>query len=107
MGTKASEIKLCSIVKAELWYGALRSKRAPVVIKALTAFFAPYESFPFDDAAVAEYGAIRTQLAAEGALIGPNDLMIAAICRRRGLTLVTHNVREFSRIAGLPVEDWE
>jgi tRNA(fMet)-specific endonuclease VapC len=107
MGTKPSEIKLCSIVKAELWFGAARSKDVPVVISRLAAFFAPYESYPFDDAAAAEYGRIRGQLAQAGTPIGPNDLMIAAIARARGLTLVTHNVREFLRVPGLSVEDWE
>ena len=42
-----------------------------------------------------------------GTLIGPNDLMIASICLARGLTLVTHNVVEFSRVPNLEIEDWE
>jgi tRNA(fMet)-specific endonuclease VapC len=107
MGTKPSEIKLCSVVKAELWYGAERSTSAAVVKTRLTAFFAPYESFPFDDAAAVEYGRIRAQLAGAGTPIGPNDLMIAAIARERGLTLVMHYTREFSRIPGLSIEDRE
>ena len=41
-----------------------------------------------------------------GTLIGPNDLMIAAIAKTHDLTLVTHNVREFSRVVGLKIEDW-
>ena len=73
----------------------------------LSTFFEPYESLPFDDAAAAEYGRIRAQLAAAGTPIGPNDLMIAAIARDRQLTLVTHNTREFSRVSGLLMEDWE
>ena len=104
MGTKPSEIKLCSVVKAELWYGAARSNNVAGVMSKLSAFFAPYESFPFDDTAAIEYGRIRGQLARAGTLIGPNDLMIA---RGRGLTVVTHNTREFSRILGLSAEDWE
>jgi tRNA(fMet)-specific endonuclease VapC len=106
-------IKLCSVVKAEMCYGAVRSNDAAAVMSKLTAFFAPYESLPFDDAAAVEYGSIRGQLATVGTPIGPNDLMIAAIAaiaaiaRGRGLTLVTHNTREFSRIPGLSIEDWE
>ena len=88
MGTKPSEIKLCSVVKAEMCYGAASSKNVAAVMSKLTAFFAPYESLPFDDAAAVEYGSIRGQLAQAGAPIGPNDLMIAAIARGRGLTLV-------------------
>ena len=73
----------------------------------LERFFAPYESIPFDDAAAAEYGSIRGHLAGAGTPIGPNDLMIAAIAQCRQLTLITHNTREFSRVPGLVVEDWE
>jgi tRNA(fMet)-specific endonuclease VapC len=90
-----------------LWYGAARSNNVALVTGKLTVFFGPYESFPFDDAAAVEYGGIRGQLAHAGVPIGPNDLMIAAIARGRGLTLVTHNTREFSRIPGLSIEDWE
>jgi hypothetical protein len=49
---------------------------------------------------------IRTDLAAQGKLIGPNDLMIAAIARTRQATLVTHNVGEFGRVARLQLENW-
>ena len=76
---KPSTIKLCSIVKAELLYGASRSNRASLAFSRQHAFFAPYESVPFDDAAAAEQGRIRGQLAAAGTPIGPDDLIIAAI----------------------------
>jgi tRNA(fMet)-specific endonuclease VapC len=46
-------------------------------------------------------------LEAIGSRIGPNDLLIAATALANDLTLVTHNVREFSRVLGLRVEDWE
>lgn len=107
MGTSPFHIKLCSIVKAEMWYGASRSNDPVATLAKLSTFFEPYESLPFDDAAAAEYGRIRAQLAAAGTPIGPNDLMIAAIARDRQLTLVTHNTREFSRVSGLSIEDWE
>jgi len=107
MGTKPSNIKLCSIVKAELLYGASRSNDPSAALARLETFFAPYESIPFDDAAAAEYGRIRGYLAGAGTPIGPNDLMIAAIARCRQLTLVTHNTREFSRVPGLLIDDWE
>ena len=44
---------------------------------------------------------------AQGNPIGPNDLMIASIARSRGLTVVTHNTGEFSRVPGLTLEDWQ
>jgi tRNA(fMet)-specific endonuclease VapC len=66
MGTKPSNIKLCSIVKAEMYFGAARSNDPLAVMAKLNTFFAPYQSFPFDDAAAAEYGRIRGQLADAG-----------------------------------------
>jgi tRNA(fMet)-specific endonuclease VapC len=66
-----------------------------------------FVSFPFDDAAAEEYGKIRAHLAALGSPIGPNDLLIAAISLAKGLTLVTHNTAEFSRVPGLSIEDWQ
>jgi tRNA(fMet)-specific endonuclease VapC len=59
------------------------------------------------DAECADHAArIRLQLEAAGTPIGPTDLLIAAIARRHGRTLVTHNLREFARVPELEVEDW-
>ena len=102
MAAKPPDIKLCSVVKAELLYGASRSNNAVAARRKLELFFAP-----FDDRAAVEYGRLRGALAMAGTPIGANDLMIAAIGLSRQLTLVTHNTREFSRIAGLLIEDWE
>jgi tRNA(fMet)-specific endonuclease VapC len=52
------------------------------------------------------YGTIRAALAANGTLIGPNDLWISAHAMASGLTVVTSNEREFSRVKGLRVEKW-
>lgn len=65
----------------------------------------PFVSLPFDDAAARHYATIRDDLETNGLTIGPNDLMIAAIARDRGLILVSNN-REFHRVTGLTVEDW-
>lgn len=62
---------------------------------------------PFDDAAAVVYAEIRAALAQAGKPIGPNDLQIAAIALANDLTLVTHNTREFSRVQGLKLADWE
>jgi len=102
-----SDITLCSIVKAELLYGARHGKQVEENLRLLDRFFAPLTSLPFDDRCAEEYGLIRAQLTALGTLIGPNDLMIAAIARTHDATLVTHNTREFSRVAGLRFTDWE
>ena len=101
------DIAMCSVVRAELLYGARRSARVEFNLKRLEIFAAPLQSVPFDDRCAHDYGLIRADLAAQGKPIGANDLMIAAIARAHDLVLVTHNTGEFSRVLGLRVEDWE
>jgi tRNA(fMet)-specific endonuclease VapC len=101
------DIVLCSVVKAELFYGAMKSLRPENNLAKQRKFTDSFVSLPFDDNSAEVYGQIRTQLAKAGTPIGPNDLLIAAIALANNLTLVTHNTREFSRIAILPCEDWE
>ena len=101
------DIALCSVVKAELLYGAQRSQRREANLQTLRAYFAPLASLPFDDNAAEHYGQIRADLLAQGQPIGPNDFLIAAIARAHDATLVTHNTAEFSRVPGLRLEDWE
>jgi tRNA(fMet)-specific endonuclease VapC len=103
---RPSEIRLCAVVKAELLFGARKSERVAENTRLLDAFFTRFVSLPFDDAGAVEYARLRHDLQASGTPIGPNDLMIAAIAVAQNLTLVTHNVREFSRVVGLKVEDW-
>ena len=102
-----SAIRLCSVVKAELDYGARKSARPADNLRVLSDFFRPLVSLPFDDDCSKKYGVIRSELERMGQSIGPNDLMIASIATTHDLTLVTHNVDEFSRIVGLSWEDWE
>lgn len=100
-------VSLCSVVKAELHYGARVSRRVAQNLANLERFFAPLTSLAFDDACAAEYGLLRADLSRAGTPIGANDLMIAAIARHHDITVVTHKVDEFSRVVGLRVEDWE
>jgi tRNA(fMet)-specific endonuclease VapC len=100
------EIRLSSLVKAELYFGARRSDRVDENLQLLSWFFDPMPSLPFDDRCAEHYGSIRAQLAAAGTPIGPNDLLIAATARANDLTLVSRNTREFARVVGLRVEDW-
>lgn len=102
-----TEIRISSVTRAELVYGARRSARVSENLAVLATFFAPLVSVPFDDTCAEHYGAVRASLAAAGRPIGPNDLLIAATALACNFTLVTHNVREFSRVAGLKIEDWE
>ena len=101
------DVALCSVVKAELLYGAERSQQPQRNHAQLQRFFAAFPSLPFDDRAAAVYGTIRVNLEKTGTPIGPNDLMIAAIAVASGLTLVTHNTAEFGRVPGLQTEDWQ
>ena len=64
-------------------------------------------SLAFDGDAARHFGRIRAELTKVGTPIGPYDLQIAAIALSNNLTLVTHNTREFSRVIGLHIEDWE
>ena len=102
-----SEIRLCSIVKAELLYGARHSQRVAENLQLLARFFAPFVSVAFDDRSAEQYGQVRAELAQTGTPIGPNDLLIAAIARAYDLTLITHDAVEFGRVSGLRLEDWE
>ncbi len=101
------EVTLCLVVKVELVYGVERSSNPDRNYEQLQRFFVQFRSLPFDDSAAAEYGSIRAELESQGTPIGPNDLMIAAIALGYGLTLVTHNMSEFSRVPGLSLEDWQ
>jgi tRNA(fMet)-specific endonuclease VapC len=105
--TKASDVVLCSVVVYELRHGAERSSDPIREHAKLDAFLAPFVSQPFEDPSARKCAEIRRQLERSGTVIGPHDLQIAAIALQHGLTLVTHNTREFSRIPGLKLEDWE
>lgn len=102
-----AEIALCSIVKAELLYGARHSQRVQENLQLLAKFFTPLVSLPFDDRCAEEAGLIRADLAGQGNPIGPNDLLIAATARAHDAVLITHNSGEFARVIGLRMEDWE
>ncbi len=104
---RPEDIVLCSVVKAELLYGAFKSARPTENLDRLRFFFRRFISLPFDDRATEVYGNLRARLERAGTLIGPNDLFIAAIALSQDVTLVTNNTREFSRVAGLRLEDWE
>lgn len=104
-GTPAREIAVCSVVWAELLYGARKYEKRQDRIVRVARTLAPFQSLPFDDAAARHYAEIRDELETRGEVIGPNDLLIAAIARTHGLTLESNN-REFGRVSGLTVEDW-
>jgi tRNA(fMet)-specific endonuclease VapC len=105
--TPPSDIRLCSVVKAELYHGAHRSQQAQSNLVKVENFVRPFVSIPFDDDAAREYGRLRADLERRGLVIGPYDLQVAAIALVHGLTLVTHNTKEFRNVSGLSLEDWQ
>ena len=94
---------------AELWYGAEHGHpnhrdRNYALVNELES---QYRALPFDNSAARDYALIRAHLTSAGQPIGPNDTMIAAIARSQDITLVTNNAAEFSRVAGLKLENWQ
>ena len=98
---------MSGVTKAELYYGARKSRRLEQKLQVLQRFFEPFQSLAFDDRAAEEYGVIKADLERAGTPIGPNDLLIAALARSRDLTLVSLNRWEFGRVAGLRLTDFE
>ena len=97
--TPAQEIAVCSVVWGELLHGARKYEKRDERLARIERALGPFRSLPFDDAAARRYAEIRDTLETRGQVIGPNDLLIAAIALTHGLTLVTNN-REFSRVPG-------
>lgn len=98
---------VCSIVVAELFFGAMKSRNPPQTIASQRQFLMLFPSLPFDDQSAQNYAIIRADLQSKGTPIGGNDLLIAAIAMTHNLILISHNLREFQRIADLAIEDWE
>lgn len=103
----AREIVVCSVVRGELVYGAAKSQTPDVSVAKQYHFLEPYISLPYDDQAAFVFKQIRAALDKTDTPIGAYDLQIAAIALVHHLIVVTHNTREFSRVAGLRIEDWE
>lgn len=99
-----ASVLLSSIVTHELYFGAFKSSRVDHNLARLDAL--RFEVLPFDKEDAIAAGTIRAKLALAGTPIGPFDTLIAGQALCRGLTLVTANTREFSRVEGLLVEDW-
>ena len=100
-----SDVAISSIVAHELYYGAFKSARAQHNLGLVDALQFPVAEFDRKDARQA--GAIRALLAGQGKPIGPYDALIAGQALARNLILVTSNLREFERVPGLALEDWQ
>jgi len=93
------------IVAAELWYGAAKRNSQRLTAQ-LEAILAAIEIVAIESPVERVYGRLRARLERDGQPIGGNDLLIAAQSISLGLTLVTDDEREFSRIVELPCENW-
>ena len=101
-----ASIMIPDLVLAEIEFGARKSKDYNKTIKLCNSFTNKFEIAHFDRKAILEYGKIRLELEKKGHPIGPNDLIIASIVKANNGTLVTHNIKDFSNISGLLIEDW-
>lgn len=101
-----SDLAISSITVFELEYGAAKSNWGENTRHKLAMFLSPFHilSFNSDDAVAA--GRIRGYLERRGTPIGPYDVQIAAQGLSRGITILTHNTGEFSRVPNLKLEDW-
>ena len=101
------QVSLSAVTVAELEYGVSKSQNREKNREALLNFCADFGNIlDFSNADTEAYGIIRAYLEKIGKPIGPYDIQIAAQAMARGLTVVTHNVGEFSRIPWIKVEDW-
>lgn len=104
-----AEVGVPAIVEYELRYGLLRlpQEAAKPRLAALMQLLQPMQRLPFDSDCAAHAARIRAELEAAGTPIGPHDTLIAATALRYQATLVTRNVREFSRVSGLQWLNWQ
>jgi tRNA(fMet)-specific endonuclease VapC len=103
---EAPQLAISTIVLHELLYGAERSNRPDYQRQQVADFTNHLTILDFDRAAAPHAAEIKATLAAQGKLIGPNDLLIAGHARSLNLMMITGNLGEFTRVDGLRCEDW-
>ena len=106
MSLDPDDIKIPSIVKAELIHGVEKSSWYIENKAKIDSFLLPCEIIPFDSNSADYYGKTKAYLEKNGSMIGPNDLIIAATVLSINATLVTNNINEFKRVEGLLLENW-
>jgi tRNA(fMet)-specific endonuclease VapC len=100
------DVCMSIVTKAELLYGVEVSPWRAQDAAALAAFLPYVETVALNDEAALHYAEMRADLKRRGAMIGANDLLIAAHARAGGRTLVTNNTAEFERVRDLRLENW-
>jgi len=102
----AGQMCISSITLAELLHGVEKSSMPDHNLIQVEDFISRLEVLPYGNKAAAHYGQIRADLERKGTPIGVNDLHIAGHARSEGLTLVSHNIREFKRVEALRLTTW-
>jgi len=102
----ATRMAVSCITLAELYHGAEKSSRVAQNLEVIEDFVSRMQVLPYLENTAQHYGSIRSALERLGQSIGVNDLHIAAQARSAGLTLVSNNTKEFSRVPGLLLENW-
>jgi tRNA(fMet)-specific endonuclease VapC len=100
------DVCISAITRSELEYGVEISPRRERDERNLAILLRHIPAIDYPNEASIDYAQIRGALKKRGTIIGANDLLIAAHARFLGLKLVTNNVREFSRVPGLKIENW-
>lgn len=101
------EFAISSITQAELQFGVEKSKKKDINQNALDEFLLPLTILPFHgENLVVCYGEIKAFLESKGKTIGPLDTLIAAHALSLDLTIISNNIKEFSRIRNLKCEKW-
>ena len=106
VSTNPSTIKIPSIVKAELLYGAEKSQQKAKNLSTIKLFLEPFEIVPFDEECSIVYSKIRSAMELKGMIMGPNDSIIAATVLAKNGVLVTNNTKEFEKVKNLKLENW-
>ena len=101
-----AEVCISSVTYAELIHGVEKSRAVEKNRLALALLLANIEIMNFDAAAAESYGKIRADLEKQGTPIGPLDMMIAGHAMSLDYTVVTNNIKEFSRVKDLKLENW-
>ncbi|HAN76030.1 MAG TPA: VapC toxin family PIN domain ribonuclease [Planktothrix sp. UBA8407] len=100
------EIGISAITVAELEYGVYKSQKQQQNRKALATFLIPLQIISYDIQATQVYAQLRGELEKKGTVIGAMDMLIASQAISLQVTLVTNNLKEFSRIPNLLLENW-
>ena len=103
---KPCDVKIPSMVKAELLFGVKKSRKCSENLQKVQSFLSPFQVISFGEREAGIYGKIRWQLEKQGNPIGANDLIIASIVIANSGILVTNNEKEFSQVHGLKIQNW-